>query len=89
MKLCAPDANTFPVRLEILKAERERRARSSLTSHSFKETLESCTPVPIGTSGSREVGVAPCDVHEYELAEATEAEKATLEEYGFRWLIMG
>ena len=89
MKLRTPDCTTFPVRLEILATERDRRARCALTGRSFNETLDPGTPVLIGTADRKEVVVTPSDVREYELAEATEAERATLEEYGFRWLVMG
>ena len=89
MKLRSFDTTTFPVRLEILKTERARRARCPLTGRRISETLDPGTPVLIGTAGSKEVVVTSRDVREYDLAEATDAERATLEEYGFRWLIMG
>ena len=89
MKLRTPNSTTFPVRLEILRSERARRARCPLTGRRISETLDPGTPVLIGTAGSKEVVVTSRDVREYDLAEATDAEKAALEEYGFRWLILG
>ena len=87
MKLRSFDTTTFPVRLEILQTERKRRL--SLTSPSFKETLDPGTPILVGTAGCKEVVVTSRDVREYDLAEATDAERATLEEYAFLWLILG
>ena len=89
MKLRRLDSRTFPVRLEILQTERDRRARCPLTGRSVTETLDPGTPILIGGEGRKEVVVTSRDVREYELAESTDAEKATLEEYGFRWLILG
>ena len=89
MKLRTPNSTTFPVRLEILQTERDRRARCPLTGRSVTETLDPGTAVLVGTAGRKEVVVTSRDVREYELAEATDAERATLEEYGFRWLILG
>jgi len=45
-------------------------------------------PVLVGQQGKRRVEVRPRHIRRFCLAEATDAERAALEEYGFRWLVM-
>ena len=89
MKLRRLDSRSFPVRFEFLKTEFEQRSYCLLTGERTKQTIEPGTPVLIGNADGKDVVVTPFDIRKYELVEATDAERATLEEYGFRWLILG
>jgi len=79
MKLRGADGvSAFTVRLEFLKASVAKR-----------RDLQPGTPVLVGNEEGKKVYVAPKDVRSYELAEATDAEREALLEYGFNWLLLG
>lgn len=89
MKLQRLESPSFSVRFEFLKTEFEQRSYCLLTGERTKQIIEPGTPVLVGNADGKKIIVTPFDVRKYDLVEATDAERATLEEYGFRWLILG